>query len=833
MKNLATLLILLGCLLAGPTVLDAQLPAEENCCDDLSPKAAKVKADRLYQDLGFKASIPLYEGSVIDLEAMERIANSYRLNHDTENAEKWYAEVVRLSQKPIHVLHYAQALQSNGRLMAAREQYLHYDQLMGGDGQDRRGALLAAAIDRMNRLQHREVELVNVRDINTERLDFSPTYYQEGIVFVSTRGDVDRVVEQKDIWIDDHFMALYYARQREAETMSTPVEFSYQITTKYHEGPVTFSKDGQQIFFTRNNYNRGKRRNSKRGVMKLKIYSSQRSEVGWTEATELPFNTDEYEECHPSLSADGRRLYFASNRPEGEGGMDVYVSVFEGGQWSAPQNLGPEINTSGNEVFPFIHDDGTLYFASDGWGGVGGLDIFSTQRDAQQQWQAARNIGTPFNSPKDDFGFILNVPGNEGYLTSARPGGLGQDDIYHFKMPPPSAEPELREMSAQICAYAADGGQRLSDVEMVIVEEAAEPTGRDEQVAEDYVVKLTPTAQREEFLLSLKRRMPAGAEEQRPERNQYRTDAEGRFEMSLRPGSYYRVVARKSGYQLAEQRFLAESPDWTQGFEWCIPLVAQNCPALEGEVVHREYHNAIPKATVKLTSLCTGEDYEVLSDAQGQFFFPCLPCDCEFVVTGEKVHFERDKKTLSTLQLDCQRAEPLRVQLALGNRFDGLLSDLNKQGQSLEVGTVIELKNIYYDFDQASIRSGAAVDLDRVVALLRAYPSMTLELASHTDARGTEGYNERLSQRRAEAAVAYLVAQGIDARRLVARGYGERMLRNSCRNFVDCSEEEHQYNRRTEIKVLRFEAEEVRVRYLDNGPEKVDRANPKRQFVWE
>jgi len=392
--------------------------------------AQKKKADALYDRLGYKASIPLFEErGDLSTEDLIKIANSYRLNHDVVSAEMWYAQVIQESEDPIHLLHYAQALHSNKKYEQAKENYALYNERIGGG--DQRGERLKQAVERLKEFKHTQSNLTNESLINSGSLDFSPAFYQDGIVFVSSRPPKGKGTKnnstgsQLDPWMNDNYMTLFYTQKGEEGTLEQAQEFSSNISTKYHEGPVCFSQSGDKIFFSRNHYNNGKRKNDKQGIMKMNIYSAIRSGEDWTNVKELEFNTEEYDEAHPALSADGNRLYFASNREGGAGGMDIYYATFSGGKWSEPTNAGNNINTSGNEIFPFIHDDGTLYFASDGWGGLGGLDIFSAIETGDNQWEEPINIGTPFNSSKDDFGFILNTTATEGYLSSAREGGSG------------------------------------------------------------------------------------------------------------------------------------------------------------------------------------------------------------------------------------------------------------------------------------------------------------------------------------------------------------------------------------------------------------------------
>ena len=178
----------------------------------LEAQAPKKIALMIYDKLGYKTSIPKFvETEKLNLESMQKVANSYRLNHDTPNAEMWYSQVIEKSQDPIDVLYYAQALQSNGKYEMAKEYFLKYDEMLGGESKDRRGSLLSTAVDRMNQFRHTDVQVKNVTELNTSKLDFSPTYYQNGLVYVSSRGAESWTEEFKDIWIDDNFMALFQA----------------------------------------------------------------------------------------------------------------------------------------------------------------------------------------------------------------------------------------------------------------------------------------------------------------------------------------------------------------------------------------------------------------------------------------------------------------------------------------------------------------------------------------------------------------------------------------------------------------------------------------------
>jgi len=256
--------------------------------------------------------------------------------------------------------------------------------------------------------------------------------------------------------------------------LENPQEFSVNITTRYHEGPVAFSKNGNQIFFTRNNYQNGQKKTNRKGDTLLKIYTATRNGTDWANIKELAFNSDDYDQCHPTLSADGLVLYFSSNKEGGYGGMDLYKSKYVNGRWSEPTNLGPTINTAKNEVFPFIHQNGTLYFASNGHGGYGGLDVFSSvQPDGD--WRTPVNAKSPINSLYDDFGFILDQDAATGYFSSSRPKGNGKDDIYRFSLGKPMAKEAAietaREASKIIAGVITDAttGGRLMKAKVSLV----------------------------------------------------------------------------------------------------------------------------------------------------------------------------------------------------------------------------------------------------------------------------------------------------------------------------------------------------------------------------
>ncbi|MCC7506916.1 MAG: PD40 domain-containing protein, partial [Saprospiraceae bacterium] len=241
------------------------------------------------------------------------------------------------------------------------------------------------------------VRVRNVREINSSGTDYSPAFYKDGIVFVSARqksGAYDSKTKET-------FFELYYSAfdVTEERWPTPPTKFSLEVNSSLHEGPVCFDRSFKHMFFTRNNSKKGVQKADAAGKVRLKIFEAKKGMIDWEDLRELPFNSDSFSCMHPSLSADGRVLYFASDRPGGYGGADIWkvTRSTDGRSWGKPENLGPDVNTSASEVFPFIHVSGTLFFASNGHNTLGGLDLFFYEKDEKGEY-VVTNLGEPFNT---------------------------------------------------------------------------------------------------------------------------------------------------------------------------------------------------------------------------------------------------------------------------------------------------------------------------------------------------------------------------------------------------------------------------------------------------
>jgi len=429
---------------------------------------AKFKAaNREYEQLSYMSAIRLYEDVLSDSkldaairkEALKKLAYCYRRIQDTKNAERAYSDLLKNFPdiEAENYLYYAQALASNGKYRDSQKYYSIYGEKQTADVRSKKFTVSYMEMSRFYR--DSSSYQVDYLPINSNQADFSPMFYKGGLVFCSAR-DESGAVKRVYGWNQTPFLDLYFVPDtaqlksgmvQKAAALGGVIasssnktlkatgevnkveEFSRVINTKYHEGPAVFFQGEQKAIFTRNNFNKGKTRESKDGTNKLKLYIADLVKDNWSNIKELPFNSDEYSCGHPALTPDNTKLYFVSDMPGGYGGTDIYVVEYSDGNWGTPVNMGKEINSEGNEMFPFVDPSGNLYFASDGHEGLGGLDMFFAEIKDGVAYRGVNNLGAPLNSPQDDFGIITDATRTSGFFSSNRKSGLSDDNIYSFK----------------------------------------------------------------------------------------------------------------------------------------------------------------------------------------------------------------------------------------------------------------------------------------------------------------------------------------------------------------------------------------------------------------
>jgi outer membrane protein OmpA-like peptidoglycan-associated protein len=640
---------------------------------------------------------------------------------------------------------------------------------------------------------HEDIGLFPLDNLNTKSIEFSPIYYQQGLVYV--------VAKEKSNFLDPKtgraYFDLMYADVGPDGEVSKSVSFSPNIRTQYHEGSCTFSSDGKELFFTRSNLSGGQGINDEKGLVQLKIYSAVKGEEDWEQISELPFCSNEYAVAHPALSEDGLHLIFSSDMPGGYGGMDLYIVSRTDGIWSTPVNLGAIVNTKGHELFPYWHPLNYLFFASDGHTGEGGLDLFVTAPDTSYSFKDLQHLETPFNSSRDDLSMIVSPDGTSGYLASDRKPTKGKDDLYRwtssqtiFCIPPP--DPRAKK-------------------EILVIDE-------NENIISTAHVWLIPMNQegpslyKEHFSTALvPKEDKDGAfylrwgvtEELSTETADAVSDAQGKVMLGADKKLTYILVAQHDGHHPAVEIIPGDQvPSYIRMKK--IKTEDSQCLRTIFTVYNDVGTVPLNGAKIQLTGPCLPTPMIFYTDDLGSAT-KCLPQGCALKAEFMQVGYAQHAFTFTPTDED----ENWKIYLKSSD-------DLTAPPAPIASGTMIVLDNIYYDFNKSVIRQGEAGELIALAKILKEYPDLTIELTSHTDTRGTAEYNMELSARRSESSKSYLVLLGIDASRIITKAAGESAPRNKCLDGVPCSETEHQYNRRTEVRIIN-PAQGMQIKYKAEG----------------
>lgn len=629
-----------------------------------------LKGNQQYDMMNYAVAVEHYTAAWEreELSSTARgLANSYFEMRDFALAESWFAKLDRSGELNTEDrLKFAQTLIFNSKFDEARRQVILYKR--GGQGIDVQMAnLLQETINDAKELlnQPKDIQVRNLAEVNSQYAEFGGMIEGDRLVFASDRIDsLPRNVKvdeynalRSDIygWTGNGYLQVYEAKGDWDNYVADSIYQAKDFKSPHHSGPVFEVEDF--IFWVK----AGKpdksvptaNVNKKNYTLYPQIFYMEKRDGEWGLLQELPFNNPyEYGVSDPFWDKKEKKLYFSSAQPDGSGKADIYYSKYLGeNKWSEPVNLGAEVNTIGEERTPFIGPKGDLYFASDGRGGLGGLDVYKATREGDS-WGNAENMGSPVNSSRDDFAFFINeeIP-DRGVFSSDRPGGKGLDDIYAVIM----------EVNTKLY--------------------------------------------------------------------------------------------------------------------------------LKGVVRDKETNEPLPNAVVELIDRTTGTNFNYVTDDEGEY---------DFILNEETVYDIEGKKTdYITAEIKGLSTEGIRL-------FADTTISRDLYLDKIEIGKTIELENIYYDFDKWDIRQDAALELDKLVKILNDNPTMKIELNSHTDSRGSDDYNQVLSEKRAKSAVEYIISNGISRVRIEAKGYGESRLLNACDDGVECEDDQHQENRRTEFTIVDY-----------------------------
>jgi outer membrane protein OmpA-like peptidoglycan-associated protein len=542
---------------------------------------------------------------------------------------------------------------------------------------------------------------------------------------------------------DQHFFN-YFTVDAKSNKVS---KFQRKSNSKFNEGPLCFTPDGKRVFFTRNS----KKKNAATQKRELMLFTAEVSSKGkWSNITPCNINNKVYSVGHPAISKDGDYIVFASEAPGGQGGTDLYVaSLNANGTIGEPINLGPKVNTTGNEFFPWFSPEGQLFFSSNGLKGQGGYDLYVTELKNGKDVYNPMNLEEPINSASDDIAIVYHED-MKGYLSSNRE--KNNDNIYNFT--------QLRPIVFKVIMTGTVTDLNTNDT-------LREATLNIKNKSGEIVATLV-------------------------------TDAKGGYNVNLEPDQTYTVEVQKENHK---------NEQFNLNTDFNTPKVKQNV-ALEnrpnvtyiGIVTDTKTNNKLQGVKVTVKDLSSGKEILITnSDVNGSFTKAF-----EDLKYGKEQRFEikLEKKDYATKLIDFSYTPTKTGSVNIHELID---LSIGKVEVGVDLSKLMQLGDIYFDYGKFEIRQDAAVQLDKIVSIMNEYPNMIIELGSHTDCRGAKDANKKLSDNRAKASADYIRSRITTPTRISGIGYGEAKLKVDCpcegKVVSPCPEEEHAKNRRTEFIV--------------------------------
>ncbi len=718
-------------------------------------------ADRFYNQLAYIQAVDYYKYLVkeknVKEENVRRTALCYYNLSDYKNSEFYYRELNQKFPTTItetDLLNYIQVLKYNQNYTEASAAIEKLKQ------KSRKSKVASNHFDNPNYLTEIKSDstnytITNVSGINTEYSELAPVFVRKNKIVTFSSNRKNNALKNKTFaWDDSYFMDLWQADKKDSTHFNNILTLPKKMSSLYHDGPMVLSANEKVMYLTRSNYIDKKTGQSTKKIVNLKLFIVAFDSVAgkWSDPVSFEYNSDEYSVGHAAITIDGKRLYFVSDMPGGFGQTDLYMSENKNGKWQKPENLGPTINTEGREMFPYVHEDGTLFFSTDGRAGLGGLDLYFTPI-ALDQYFEPQNLGYPLNTHMDDFGFYLNSDLLTGYMSSNREGGKGKDDIYFF-----NSKKSL--IGSKLTGIVYDDNTKEALPNAVV-----------------YLINNSNTA----IIDTAK------------------VDNTGRYTFMIKnPSLIYKLGAReRSKYydKVVEIKDLAAGDNIKD-----IYLYPKY--KLVGTILDAKTEKPIDRVIVSVGQKFSNDKKVYQTNAKGEF---------NDVIRNKKVgdklnfavKFEREGY-ITTIQ-------NYEIELDT-NTIVNLNEKLNCVMQKMEIGNdiskAIKIDPIYFDLAKWDIKPISAIELDKIVTIMKENPTIKIELGSHSDCRGSKAANLKLSDKRAKSSASYIISKGIEATRITGRGYGESKPINKCECegafIVPCTEEEHQANRRTEFLIVKF-----------------------------
>jgi outer membrane protein OmpA-like peptidoglycan-associated protein/tetratricopeptide (TPR) repeat protein len=864
--------------------------------------AQMKKAEKQFSKYNYAKAIPAYKkiakGKSSDKQnAMIKLADCYRILNDYPKAENYYAQAISIGKVPAEVnYNYGNVLKSNNKYNEALSQYFVFLEA-NESSKIANNAIKSCQEIKYWETKPKEYEVKNIESINTKRSEFCPVVINNRLIFVAEK--INDIVDFETSSANNQPYLNIFSSEIENNKVKTAKLISKKVNSTFHDGPITFTNDGKLAAYTRVNYIVNKK--DKNFINRAKIYFSEVNGNSYSKPKPFVYNSDDYSCAHPSLNMDGTILYFASDMPGGFGGQDIWMCKKNGDSWDKPINLGFDVNTSADEVFPSVKKDGMLYFSSNGLPGFGDLDIFSAkQKDGK--WLLNRNEGLYLNSKADDFG-ITFLNDSIGYFSSNREGGKGEDDIYNFKYINKNITIDGTILLTENANDPAKGVKvyLLNDKGLAIDSTKTNDKGyfafNNLDADKTYMAEIEGS----ENNLKNKSRYYLADKNSKITRITHSNGTGQKFVFKNLPVDPNGMpdLYNDDDLSLAGNLLYGENPSKPIANKKVIiknefgdiveetttnefgAFAFRNLPLDQNYSLTIEDSDLPADAKIILTNKGGKEVKIARSDAKGRFKFSLLGVDksaisdlsvsdVDLIMSINGYLFDQDKKALSSAKVtifnktevieniitdvngkfefknlganknylfgidetdprfknvtkifvaDSRGRIYREIKRNLNGKFQFDLIELDrtamgeysvndpwlevlsmKNKQKQEAITIIE--SLTYAYGDYKIDAAGFNILDKVITVLNSNQNLNIELSSHTDSRSSDTYNLSLSQKRAKAAVDYIISKGINKARLKAVGYGESRLLNNCKNEVPCSEEEHAKNRRTEFKIV-------------------------------
>jgi outer membrane protein OmpA-like peptidoglycan-associated protein len=729
-------------------------------------QAGKLKkADAYYEKLSYSYAVDLYEeliGSEVDSPKLSaKIAMCYYYMGNMEKAESYFTSMINTDMAvKDDYFYYAQALKQNGKYAESDQWMSKFNQLASNDIRGLSYINNTSYLDKIEK-QGIHFEIKNLK-CNSNVSDFGayPSNNEKEIFFISAR-KTPIMIQYEWTWNGTQFLDIYKSTIVEKGELENISILKNKVNTRFHEGPLCFSPDSKYVYYTRNNISKGQQRKDKKGIQNLQLFRATIDSLGnWKNEETLPFNSEEFSVGHPTISSDGRMLYFVSDMPGGFGGADLYKSLINtDGSFGNAENMGALFNTEGQEMFPWINSKGELFFASNGHIGLGGLDVFVMSLDKNGGFEKLINVGKPVNSQNDDFAFTMNKDNVTGYFSSNRTEGKGDDDIYSYVL----TKPFQKQLIVQGIVKDETTGEILLGATVKLINSEGE-------------VISTVT-----------------------------TDNLGSFLFDIEPGEEYIIAVSGVEKYNDNQRSVSTKNLDAETTELDGNIALSKEVNLSLYCLVTDSKSALPLEEVKITITNNDDQNEFINRLTTK--------------TGDIEKELLDKKVSDQLSYTIRLEKPgylskvvtfnyTILQMGRINVHETLDLTMDKIDIGLDLTSIIDINPIYFDLGKYTIRADAAIELNKIVKVMNENPAMEIELGSHTDCRGSIASNEKLSDNRAKASANYIKERITNPERINGKGYGETQLKVDCpcEGTVKstCSEDEHQKNRRTEFVIIKM-----------------------------